>query len=117
MSDDNVRRFLNDYEVTAWQMAPELPHLHPHLFRHSRAMHLYVADVPLPLVSGWLRHSQMETTRIYAQATIEMKREASKKLSSSEQSVFKQELRLNTQRTMSGVKNSLRIEIVIPISV
>ena len=53
-----------------------LPHLHPHLWRRTRSMHLYLAGVPLPLVSEWLGHSSIETTQIYARATNEMKRQA-----------------------------------------
>ena len=45
-------------------------------------MHLYMAGVPLPLVSEWLGHSQMETTQIYARATTEMKRKAAEKVTS-----------------------------------
>ncbi|MBQ1924090.1 MAG: tyrosine-type recombinase/integrase [Lachnospiraceae bacterium] len=30
--------------------------------RHSRALHLYRAGVPLPLISEWLGHSNIETT-------------------------------------------------------
>jgi len=76
MSQDNVQRFMNGYEKKAKVMKSDLPHLHPHLWRRTRAMHLYLAGVPLPLVSEWLGHSNMETTRIYARATDEMKRQA-----------------------------------------
>jgi len=88
MSADNVQRFLKTYEESARKANPDLMHLHPHLFRHTRAMHLYMAGVPLPLVAEWLGHSNMETTQIYAQASIEMKRKAAKKLAASEKSVF-----------------------------
>ncbi len=80
MSPDNVARFMNKYEMILKDKHPQLPHLHPHLFRHTRAMHLYMAGMPLALVSEWLGHSQIETTMIYARATIEMKREAVSKL-------------------------------------
>jgi hypothetical protein len=43
---------------------PQLPHLHPHLMRHSRAQNLYSAGMPLPLVSEWLGHSDMEVTLV-----------------------------------------------------
>ena len=80
MSPDNVARFINKYEKVLRKTHPQIPHLHPHLFRHTRAMHLYMAGMPLALVSEWLGHSQITTTMIYARATIEMKREAVSKL-------------------------------------
>jgi site-specific recombinase XerD len=92
MSDDNVQRFLKVYETSARVDNPELPHLHPHLFRATRAMHLYMAGVPLPLISEWLGHSRLETTTIYASATTEMKRKAVEKLALNEKSVFKNDV-------------------------
>jgi len=50
----------------------------PH-FRHSRALNLYRKCVPLPLISEWLGHSNLETTLIYAYADTEMKRAAIEK--------------------------------------
>ena len=67
-------------------------HLHSHLFRRTRAMHLYQAGVPLPTISEWLGHSNIETTRFYAKVTEEMKREALHKLSDSDSSVFKDDV-------------------------
>lgn len=67
ISQDNVQRFMNGYEKKAKVMKSDLPHLHPHLWRRTRSMHLYLAGVPLPLVSEWLGHSSMETTRIFTQ--------------------------------------------------
>lgn len=91
MSPDNVARFLNKYEKQARKTDPNIPHIHPHLFRHTRAMHLYMAGMPLPLVSEWLGHSQLETTTIYARATTEMKRKAIEKISTAENAVFKKD--------------------------
>jgi len=51
-------------------------------------MHLYLAGVPLPLVAELFGHSNMETTRIYARATDEMKRQAQRKLGEKDGSVF-----------------------------
>ena len=70
---------------------PEIPHLHPHLWRHTRAMHLYRAGVPLPLISEWLGHSQLETTQIYVKATTDMKRKAAEKFHESNKHVFSDE--------------------------
>ena len=55
-------------------------------------MHLYQAGVPLPTISEWLGHSNIETTRFYAKITEEMKREALHKLSDSDSSVFKDDV-------------------------
>lgn len=88
MSSDNVQRFVEKYGAKARSQMPSIPHLHPHLFRHTRAMHLYMAGMPLEMVAQWLGHSQMETSLIYANATTEMKRAAVKKISTKENSVF-----------------------------
>ena len=75
MSDDNVARFLNGYAKSAKTTCSEVPDkITPHMFRHSRAIHLYRKGVPLVLISEWLGHSNLETTLIYAYADTEMKR-------------------------------------------
>src|SRR5579875_4012639 len=50
--------------------------LHPHVLRHSRAMHLYEAGVPLPYIRDILGHVDLSTTEIYARASTEAKRKA-----------------------------------------
>lgn len=81
MSDDNVERFFDKYENLYHEKIGELQHIHPHIFRHTRAMHLYEAGVPLPTVSDWLGHSDIETTiKYYAQTTMKMKIDAINKL-------------------------------------
>jgi integrase/recombinase XerD len=82
MSSDNAARIMEKYEKIVKKDYPDLPHLHPHLFRHTRAQNLYSAGMPLPLVSEWLGHSQMETTLIYAHADVDMKRKAIEKATS-----------------------------------
>lgn len=77
MTEDNVRKITSRYGKSARNERPEIPkNVHPHLFRHSRAMHLYQHGVDLTLISQWLGHSQLETTLIYAHADTEMKRKA-----------------------------------------
>lgn len=77
MSDDNVARFLKGYTMSAKISCTEVPEkITPHMFRHSRAIHLYRKGVPLVLISEWLGHSDLETTLIYAYADTEMKRKA-----------------------------------------
>ncbi len=85
MSDDNVRRFLKVYASSAKEKCPEVPdNVHPHLFRHSRAMHLYQAGMDLTLVSQWLGHAQLESTLVYAHADTEQKRAAIEKANGSD---------------------------------
>ncbi|WP_239313515.1 tyrosine-type recombinase/integrase [Frankia sp. Cj3] len=77
MSDDNVARFIRQHAATATARCPEVPaRVHPHMLRHSRAMHLYQAGMPLALLTEWLGHADPETTLIYAHADTEMKRHA-----------------------------------------
>jgi site-specific recombinase XerD len=77
ITDRRIRYMLKDYGAIARESCVEVPeNVHPHLFRHSRAMHLYQGGMDLTLVSQWLGHSQLESTRIYAHADTEHKRKA-----------------------------------------
>lgn len=83
MSDDNVARFIRQHATTAKTRCPDVPpRVHPHMLRHSRAMHLYRAGMPLALLTEWLGHADPETTLIYAHADTEMKRQALEKANS-----------------------------------
>lgn len=82
MSDDNVARFLKAYAAMAHSQNPHVPEkVHPHMIRHSRAMHLYQGGMPLAVLSEFLGHEDPETTLIYAYADTEMKRKAVEKAS------------------------------------
>lgn len=77
MSDDNIRRMLSKYAEMARKVCLEVPEqVYPHLWRHTRAMHLYQHGMDLLLISQWLGHSDINTTQIYAYADIEKKRKA-----------------------------------------
>lgn len=77
LSDRRVRYILQKYAEQARCVCSDVPeNVYPHLFRHSRAMHLYQEGMDLTLVSQWLGHSQLETTQIYAHADTEHKRRA-----------------------------------------
>jgi len=77
MTNDNVRKLTKSYGELARKECPAVPeNVHPHLFRHTRAMHLYQNGMDLTLISQWLGHSELDTTLIYAQADTEMKRKA-----------------------------------------
>jgi site-specific recombinase XerD len=83
MSDDNVARFIRQHAAAARASCPDVPdRVHPHMLRHSRAMHLYQAGMPLALLTEWLGHADPETTLVYAHADTEMKRHALEKANS-----------------------------------
>ena len=84
MSADNVEKFMKSYGSVAREQCAKVPKgLHPHMFRHARSMHLYRGGMPLPLLSEWLGHAQLETTMIYAKADTQMKRDAIEKATGS----------------------------------
>lgn len=84
MSPDNVARFMKMYGARAFgaDISGGIK-VHPHMLRHTRAMHLYRGGMPLSLISEWLGHAHLETTMIYAYADTEMKRTAIQKATSS----------------------------------
>jgi len=83
MSEDTVAAFVKKYGIAAKLVCPSIPErVHPHMLRHTRAMHLYQDGVPLALISEFLGHSQIETTKVYAYADTEMKRKAIQKANS-----------------------------------
>lgn len=80
LSTDTVEAFMKKYGESARNCCLEIPErVHPHQMRHTRAIHLYRNGMPLALLSDFLGHASIETTRIYAYADTEMKREAIKK--------------------------------------
>lgn len=58
---------LSDFKIT------------PHIFRHSKAMHLYQAGVDLIYIRDILGHVDISTTEIYAKLDTERKRDALEK--------------------------------------
>ena len=48
----------------------------PHVFRHSKSMHMLQAGVNLIYIRDFLGHVDCSTTEIYARADTEMKRKA-----------------------------------------
>ena len=77
LSTDAVSVILKDCGERAKRTCSEVPErVHPHLIRHTRAMHLYRSGMPLSYIAEFLGHASMNTTEIYASANVEMLREA-----------------------------------------
>lgn len=78
--DDTIRERMKIYADIARKTCADVPdRVHPHLWRHSRAMHLYQHGMDLTLISQWLGHKQFTTTLVYAHADTEAKRIAIEK--------------------------------------
>ena len=81
MSEANVERFLKKYAEQVREEYPDIPkRVHPHMLRRTRATGLYRDGVDLSIVSRFLGHAQLETTRIYATPSVEMMRRAIAKM-------------------------------------
>jgi site-specific recombinase XerD len=80
LSHDAVLYFFKKYTEKARAACSEVPgKVTPHMLRHTRAMHLYQQGMPMVLLSEFLGHESVETTKIYAYADTEMKRAAIEK--------------------------------------
>jgi site-specific recombinase XerD len=89
LTDRRVRYLLKEYADRARQTCIEVPfNVHPHMFRHSRAMHLYQNGMDLTLVSQWLGHANLEITKVYAHADTEHKRAAIAKATPENSALF-----------------------------
>ena len=90
MSEGNVERFVKEYARKAQSSCPSVPdHVHPHMFRRTRATQLYQNGVSLPLVSRLLGHASLQTTQLYAKPSLKMLREAIESIETLEQKAEK----------------------------
>ncbi|MBI9093570.1 MAG: tyrosine-type recombinase/integrase [Sphaerochaeta sp.] len=77
LSVRSVQTMLQEYASMARKYDASIPeHVHPHMFRRSKATTIYQSGMPLEQVSTLLGHSQIETTRIYAKPSMEQLRKA-----------------------------------------
>lgn len=73
-----VRYLLRMYTKRAATVVKTLAakRVHPHVVRHTTAVHLLQAGVDLVTIGHWLGHASVETTNRYAAVDLEMKRAA-----------------------------------------
>ena len=77
LDTSTVRKMIQKYGEKARETCPAVPKkMHPHLLRHSRAMHLDQHGMEISLITQGRGHAQYETTLIYAYADTEHKRKA-----------------------------------------
>lgn len=81
LTTPGITYIINKYVPPVRALHPEMLKIKitPHVFRHSRAMHLLQGKVPLPYIRDILGHVSVITTEIYAKADSKLKREALEK--------------------------------------
>lgn len=81
LTTPGISYIIRKYAASARAISPELipERISPHVFRHSRAMHLLQAGVNLVYIRDILGHVSIQTTEIYARADSKYKREALEK--------------------------------------
>ena len=78
---DSQRPLLDISKVAAWKIIRKYGvmtgiSVHPHMFRHGLAIHLLESNVPIPIISARLGHSNILTTlRYYLVITPEVQRQ------------------------------------------
>lgn len=78
LTRSGVEYVISKYVDMAKTAHPEITvgNVTPHIFRHSKAMHLVQANVNLIYIRDFLGHESVKTTEIYAKADSTAKREA-----------------------------------------
>jgi len=77
LTKEGVAYIIAKYVALARERSSLIPiKVNPHMFRHSKAMHLLQADVPRIYIRDFLGHVDEKTTEIYAKTDTETKRKA-----------------------------------------
>jgi site-specific recombinase XerD len=71
-----IRHITNKYGIAAQDQCPSIKTktVNPHTIRHTTAMHLLRSGNDVNMVSYWLGHADINTTHIYLEIDMEMKR-------------------------------------------
>ncbi len=77
LTKEGVSYIISKYVEQARQSSTVVPaKVRPHMFRHSKAMHLLQAGVNLIYIRDFLGHTDIKVTEVYARADTETKRKA-----------------------------------------
>lgn len=80
LTTEGIRFILNKYASRARFVSSIVPcDISPHVFRHTKAMHLLQAGINLIYIRDLLGHVDISTTEIYARTDTELKRKALEK--------------------------------------
>jgi len=76
LSNDGIQYLLAKHLVGARKDCSSLQHkrVSPHVLRHTAAMSLLQSGVDTTVIAMWLGHESVETTRVYLEADLELKR-------------------------------------------
>lgn len=76
LTREGISYILHKYTGMAQDIAPDLEaaKIHPHVLRHSRAVHWLEAGLDLQHIKHLLGHADLKTTEVYARINVEMKR-------------------------------------------
>lgn len=74
---ESTRYIIKKYGAVAKNQCPsiETKNITPHTIRHTTAMHLLRSRNDVIMVSYWLGHADINTTHIYLEIDMEMKRQ------------------------------------------
>lgn len=78
ISRAGIAWILGKYSEIAHELLPEHAptKVHPHMLRHSKAMHMLEDGVNVVYIRDFLGHSSIVTTEIYAKASVKAKQAA-----------------------------------------
>ena len=76
LSNDGIQYLLKKHIATASKKCPSLcsKRISPHVLRHTSAMELLHAGVDTSVIALWLGHESVETTQIYLEVDLAMKK-------------------------------------------
>ena len=108
LTDSGITYIIEKYKNLALDVSNIIPkHISPHTFRHTKAIHLLEAGIPLVHIKDILGHSDLRTTEIYAKISVAEKRKALKKAFDEKQDITNIECSWNQDKKLLDFLMSL----------